>query len=111
MRQVAVVGVGMTRFGKFPETPVESFGRQAVWEALADAGLSAKDVEVAYLGNLTERRETGHMTCVAQQILRGVGMTGIPITRVENACASGSTAFREAWMAVASGFYDEMLTA
>ena len=106
MRQVAVVGVGMTRFGKFPETPVESFGRQAVWEALADAGLSAKDVEVAYLGNLTERRETGPMTCVAQQILRGVGITGIPITRVENACASGSTAFREAWMAVASGFYD-----
>jgi len=106
MRPVVVAGVGMTQFGKFPETPVESFGRQATWDALKDAGLKPKDIQVAYLGNLTERRETGNMTCVAQNVLRGVGIVGIPITRVENACASGSTAFREAWMAVASGMYD-----
>jgi acetyl-CoA acetyltransferase len=106
MRQVVVIGVGMTKFGKFPEIPVEQMGREAVWEAMKDAGMSPKDIQVAYLGNLTERRETGFISCVAQEILRGVGIRGIPVTRVENACASGSTAFREAWMAVGSGLYD-----
>jgi acetyl-CoA acetyltransferase len=96
----------MTKFGKFPEIPVEQMGREAVWEAMKDAGMSPKDIQVAYLGNLTERRETGFISCVAQEILRGVGIRGIPVTRVENACASGSTAFREAWMAVGSGLYD-----
>ncbi len=106
MRNVVVIGVGMTKFGKFPEVPIEVLGREAAWEAMKDAGLGPKDIQVAYLGNLTESRETGHVSCVAQEILRGVGIRAIPITRVENACASGSTAFREAWMAVASGFYD-----
>jgi len=106
MRTVVVIGVGMTKFGKFPEIPVEQMGREAVWEAMKDAGMSPKDIQVAYLGNLTERRETGFISCVAQEILRGVGIRGIPVTRVENACASGSTAFREAWMAVGSGLYD-----
>jgi acetyl-CoA acetyltransferase len=106
MRQVVVIGVGMTKFGKFPETPIEVLGREAAWDALKDAGVGPKDIQVAYVGNLTESRETGHISCVAQEILRGVGIRAIPITRVENACASGSTAFREAYMAVASGFYD-----
>lgn len=106
MRKVIVIGVGMTKFGKFPEMPVEQLGREAAWEAMKDAGLGPKDIQVAYLGNLTESRETGHISCVAQEILRGVGIRGIPVTRVENACASGSTAFREAWMAVGSGLYD-----
>jgi acetyl-CoA acetyltransferase len=106
MRNVVVIGVGMTKFGKFPETPIEVLGRQAAWDAMKDAGMGPKDIQVAYVGNLTERRETGHISCVGQEILRGVGIRSIPITRVENACASGSTAFREAYMAVASGFYD-----
>ncbi|MBI5966769.1 MAG: thiolase family protein [Deltaproteobacteria bacterium] len=106
MRNVVVIGVGMTKFGKFPEMTVEQLGRVAAWEAIKDAGMSPKDIQVVYLGNLTERRETGHISCVAQEILRGVGIRGIPVTRVENACASGSTAFREAWMAVGCGLYD-----
>ncbi len=106
MRKVVVIGVGMTKFGKFPEIPVEQFGREAVRDALKDAGIGPRDIQVAYFGNLTERKETGFVSCAAQEILRGVGVRGIPITRVENACASGSTAFREAYMAVASGFYD-----
>lgn len=106
MRKVVVIGVGMTKFGKFPEMTVEQLGREAAWEAMKDAGVSPKDIQVAYLGNLTEGRETGHNSCVAQEILLGVGIRGIPVTRVENACSSGSTAFREAWMAVGSGLYD-----
>ena len=106
MRKVVVIGVGMTKFGKFPEIPVEQLGREAAGEAMKDAGVNPKDIQIAYLGNLTERRETGFISCAAQEILRGVGVRGVPVTRVENACASGSTAFREAWMAVASGLYD-----
>jgi acetyl-CoA acetyltransferase len=106
VRKVVAIGVGMTKFGKFPDLSVEQLGRDAVWAAMKDAGFLPKDIQVAYLGNLTESRETGHISCVAQEILRGVGIRGIPTTRVENACASGSTAIREAWMAVGSGLYD-----
>jgi acetyl-CoA acetyltransferase len=106
VRKVLAIGVGMTKFGKFPDLSVEQLGRDAVWAAMKDAGFRPKDIQVAYLGNLTESRETGHISCVAQEILRGVGIRGIPTTRVENACASGSTAIREAWMAVGSGLYD-----
>ncbi|MCX5913422.1 MAG: thiolase family protein [Deltaproteobacteria bacterium] len=106
MRKVLAIGVGMTKFGKFPDLSVEQLGRDAVWAAMKDAGFRPKDIQVAYLGNLTESRETGHISCVAQEILRGVGIRGIPTTRVENACASGSTAIREAWLAVGSGLYD-----
>jgi len=111
MRNVVVIGVGMTKFGKFPELMVEQLGREAAWEAMKDAGIRPQDIQVAYLGNLTESRETGHNSCAAQEILRGVGIRGIPVTRVENACASGSTAFREAWMAVGSGLYDIAMAA
>jgi acetyl-CoA acetyltransferase len=106
VRKVVVIGVGMTKFGKFPEMTVEQLGREAAWEAMKDAGVGPREMQVAYLGNLTEGRETGHNSCVAQEILLGVGIRGIPVTRVENACSSGSTAFREAWMAVGSGLYD-----
>ena len=106
MRKVVAIGVGMTKFGKFPDLSVEQLGRDSVWAALKDAGVRPRDIQVAYVGNLTESRETGHISCVAQEILRGVGIRGIPTTRVENACASGSTAVREAWMAVGSGLYD-----
>jgi acetyl-CoA acetyltransferase len=106
MRNVAVLGVGMTKFGKFPELTVEQLGREAAMAALKDAGMQPRDVQVAYVGNLTERKETGYVSCVAQSILLGTGIKGIPVTRVENACCSGSTAFREAWMAIGSGLYD-----
>lgn len=106
MRKVLAIGVGMTNFGRFPALSVEQLGRDAVWAAMKDAGIRPQDIQVAYLGNLTESRETGHISCVAQEILRVVGIRGIPTTRVENACASGSTAIREAWMAVGSGLYD-----
>ncbi len=106
MRKVVVAGVGMTKFGKFPEIPVTDLGREAVRDALKDAGLKPNHIKTAYLGNVTESRESGYVSCVAQEILRGVGIVGVPVTKVENACASGSTAFREAWIAVGSGLYD-----
>lgn len=106
MRKVVVVGAGMTVFGKFPEKTIEELGSSAVRDALADAGMKPKDIEVAYCGNLTESRFTGHLSCLGQTILRLNGINKIPIMRVEDACASGLCALREAWVMVGSGMYD-----
>lgn len=109
MREVAVIGVGMTKFGRFPEVSPRDMGREAVWKAIQDAGISPKDIEVAYCGNAVMGSITGQTCCLGQIALKEVGITGIPITNIENACASGSSAFREAWIAVASGLYDMAL--
>ena len=109
MREVAVIGVGMTPFGKSIETPIKELGRRAVWDALQDAQISPKDIEIAYCGNACLGVITGQTMVLGQIILKEVGIGGIPITNVENACASGSSAFREAWVAVASGMYDVAL--
>jgi len=106
MRDVAVVGVGMTHFGKFLETSIKDLGRTATWEAFKDAGVSPKDIQIAYVGNACSGAITGQSMVLGQIILKEVGIRNIPITNVENACASGSSAFREAWIAVASGMYD-----
>ncbi len=104
MREVAVVGVGMTQFGKHTET-IREMGEEALWAALQDAGMSPKDVQVAYAGNALGRI-SGQEMISGQMVLREVGITGIPITRIEDACASASFAFRESWLAVASGLFD-----
>ncbi len=106
MREVAVIGVGMTRFGKFLETPIKVLGRMATWDAFKDAGVSPKYIQIAYVGNACLGAITGQYMVLGQIILKEVGIRHIPITNVENACASGSSAFREAWIAVASGMYE-----
>lgn len=103
MRRVAVAGVGMTTFGKQPERSVEDLGREAVLAALHDAGLAPDRLEAAYCGNAVGGGSVG------QRILHGLGITGLPVVNIENACASGSTAFREGWLMVAAGIYDVAL--
>lgn len=105
MREVAVLGVGMTRFGRFPQSRLRDLGREACWEAIKDAGISPQQVEAGYCGNALGgylQREFG----IGQSVLWEVGIRGIPIINIENACASGSSAFREAWIAIAAGLYD-----
>ena len=104
MRDVFVVGVGMIKFGRFKDRSVEHLGAEAALLALKDAGLTIKDIELFASGNLLQ---AGAM--VGQRIMQHLGQTGIPIVNVANACATGSTAFREAYMAVASGAYDVTL--
>ena len=101
MRDVYVAGVAMIRFGRYPERDVPDLGAEAVLLALKDAGLSIKDVELMAAGCVFQAN-----AMVGQRILHAVGQTGIPVVNVANACATGSTAFREAWMAVASGAHD-----
>jgi benzoylsuccinyl-CoA thiolase BbsB subunit len=100
MREVVVIGVGQSAFGKFPEKSAISLGREAVMAALEDSGVRPKDVQVAYASRLYDGSTT------AQAILKEVGITGLEMVNVENACGGGSTAFRGVWKEIADGHYD-----
>jgi acetyl-CoA acetyltransferase len=103
MRDVAVIGVGMTRIGKFPDRMLSAMGREAVLLAIKDAGVPPKEIQAAYSGTLLGGSLLG------QRIFKDLGMTGIPISNMENACSSGSSAMREGWLGVASGLYDMVI--
>ena len=106
MRDVAVLGVGMTKFGKFMDKSLKDLGRAACWDAIRDSGIDPKAIESAYVANAIGGVITGQTMVAGEVILREVGITGIPVVNCENACASGSTALREAWMAIRAGYYD-----
>ena len=101
MRDVAVVGANMLKFGRYPDKDVIQLASEAAIGALKDAGISIKDVELVASGNLYQSN-----AMVGQRIMKEIGATGVPVINVSNACATGSTAFREAYYAVASGAYD-----
>ncbi|MBE7519759.1 MAG: thiolase family protein [Thermoflexaceae bacterium] len=100
MREVAIIGVSMIKFGRYPDRDFSQLAAQAGLDALKDAGAQMKDIEALYSGNLYTTSGSG------QRILQQMGQTGIPVVNVANACATGSTALREAFFAVASGAYD-----
>jgi acetyl-CoA acetyltransferase len=106
-----VLGVGATPFRKQPERTLAAVGADAVVAAIKDAGIEKSQVQAAVCGNVQFGGGAG------QTVLRSLGMTGLPVTNVENACASGGSAFREAlawveagWVDVALAFGVEMLT-
>jgi len=105
MRKVAVVGVGMTKFsGRQDKTAVELFS-EAAMDAITESNLKPKDIQAMYIGNcLSDFAEgQGQPQAFAAEV---IGASNIPANRNEGACASGSVAFRDAYMWVASGFYD-----
>jgi acetyl-CoA C-acetyltransferase len=105
MRKVAVLGVGMTKFsGKQDKTAVELFS-EAAMDAIIESNVSPKDIQAMYIGNcLSDFAEgQGQPQAFAAEV---IGASNIPANRNEGACASGSAAFRDAYLWVASGFYD-----
>ena len=109
MRKVAVVGAGMTKFGKHIDRNLKDLGREAVEAAMKEAGVGIPNIEAAIVGNATAGLITGQEMIRAQVILRDMGFGDIPMINTENACASSSTAFHLAWLYVASGMYDCVL--
>lgn len=109
MRDVAIVGVGMTRFGKFLEKTNKDLVREAVEAALLDAGAAKPDIQAAYVGNSMAGLLTGQEAIRGQVTLAAMGIDTIPIINVDNACASSSTALHLGWVGVASGQYDCVL--
>jgi acetyl-CoA acetyltransferase len=101
---VYVIGIDMIRFGRFDDATPPLLAAKATLMALDDvgAGLSIKDMQAVYSGNLGE-------TMVGQRMLQLIGQTGVPVVNVTNACATGATAFREAWMSIKAGVYDLVL--
>lgn len=104
MRDVFVLGVGMIKFGRYRDKDVHELAGEAALLALNDAGMSINDIELLASGNLFQS-----MNMIGQRIMQQIGQTGIPVVNVSNACATGSTAFREAYFAVGSGEYDVAL--
>ena len=109
MRQVALVGAGMTRFGKHVDRSMKDLAREAIEGALQSAGVETGEIEAAAVGNAVAGLITGQECIRGQVVLRELGIGGIPVINTENACASASTAFHLAWLYVASGMYDVVL--
>jgi benzoylsuccinyl-CoA thiolase BbsB subunit len=93
----------MIRFGKYPQATLADLARPAVLAALADAGVERRSVQAAFCGTALGGMLAG------QRVLKTLGLTGLPVVNVENACSSSAAAFREAWAAIASGQYDVAL--
>ena len=101
MTDVYIVGVDMIKFGRFPDRTVPQIGAEAALLALDDCGLTIQDMQALYCGNLGQASGM-----VGQRLLQEIGQTGMPVVNVANACATGATAFREAWTAIKAGLYD-----
>lgn len=109
MQDVYILGVGMTRFGKYLDTSMKTLGGEAIDHALDEAHVGKADLQAAFVGNAMAGLITGQECIRGQVVLRANGIGDIPVVNVENACASSSTASHLAWMAVASGLYDCVL--
>jgi len=108
MRDVFIGGVGMTIFGKHPDRSLRDLGREACLNTIRESGINPKEIEAGYCGNALAPVLQGE-TGVGQNVFWEIGINSVPIVNVENACASGSTALREGWMAVAGGFYNMVI--
>ena len=104
MSDVYVIGVDMIKFGRFPDRTVPQIGAEAALMALDDAGLKIGDMQALYCGNLGQAN-----AMVGQRILQEIGQTGVGVVNCANACATGATAFREAWMSIKAGVNDVVL--
>jgi acetyl-CoA acetyltransferase len=103
MRRVAVVGVGLHPYGKWREKKPKELARTAIEGALESARLEWSDVQSAWCGHTSLGMTAG------ARLFASMGQTGLSITNVENASATGSYAFRGAWLEVASGEFDVAL--
>jgi len=96
-----ILGIHMTKFGKYPDLDTVDLASQAALAALADGGVTMNDIGVLAAGCLMASNAG-----IGQQLQKQIGQTGIPVYNVANACATGATALRTAIMAVKSGEVD-----
>jgi len=101
MNDVFVVGAYMVPFGRYPDRLPAQLGGEAALGALDDADLTVRDVDVVYTGSTFTAQSS-----MGQKILKEIGQTGVPCVNVSNACASGATAVREAFVGIKSRLYD-----
>ena len=107
--EVNIVGAGTTRFGRHPDADMRSLAEAATRAALDDAGLSPADVGMVVFGNAVDGVLHGQEMVRGEVALRHAGFRGVPVLNVENACASSSSAFHVACLAVRAGAVDVAL--
>jgi acetyl-CoA acetyltransferase len=90
----------MTKFARYEDKESYDLGREAIIKALDDADMEWKNIQAAFCGSVYQGTASGHKA-VSQ-----IGLTGIPIVNIENACSSSGSAFRLAYQSIAAGFYD-----
>ena len=103
---VWIIGVGMIKFGKFLQRSIKDMTGQVINEVLKDCGLSRENIQAAWFSNSSWGIYSFQHCIRGQVALTANGIQAIPITNVENACASGSTALHGAWTAIKAGIYD-----
>ena len=106
---VYIVGVGMIRFNKYPEKTIKQMTAEAVEALFQDVSVDKKDIQAAWFSDSGWGMSQGQHCIRGQVALAPLGIQGLPITNVENACAGASTALRGAWMSVKAGLYDLVL--
>jgi acetyl-CoA acyltransferase len=105
----AIVGVGLTRFGRFRDQSLSQLAGQAISAALADAGMEPAEVQAAFVANSMASVTTGQVAIVGQAVLRPLGYSSIPVYNIDNACAASSSALDLAVQAVESGRFEVVL--
>jgi acetyl-CoA acyltransferase len=106
---VYILGTGMIRFNKYPEKTIKDMTAEAMAELFRDVAVDKKDIQAAWFSNAGWGIYDGQHCIRGQVALAPLGIQGLPITNVENACAGGATALHSAWMAVKAGLYDVVL--
>jgi acetyl-CoA C-acetyltransferase len=107
MRDVAVIGVGLTKFGELWDQSFRQLIAEAGSKAILDAKIEGKDIDALYVGSMSSGRfvDQEHIGALVAEV-SGFSQLHVPATRVEAACASGGVAVREGYLSIASGVND-----
>jgi len=106
VRPVVIVGVGVTKCGKFLDVSLGDLAVEAVWGAIKDTDIDPKAIQLAYVANTMAFPVTGGGGTLGEKVLAHCGFGGMPVVNVENSCCGGTTALRGAFLEVASGNCD-----
>ncbi|BAL24243.1 thiolase family protein [Azoarcus sp. KH32C] len=109
MGNIYIAGIAMTVFGRHLERTLEDLAREALQGALKDAGCAADDLGIAFYAGMTNGPLQGQIAIPGQVVLSKIGIASIPIFNIENACASGSSAFHLAIQSLRAGSADVAL--
>ncbi len=109
MSNIYIAGIAMTVFGRHPDRALDDLSREALQGALKDAGCNTSDIGAAYYGSVTNGPLQGQITIPGQVIFSKIGIEGIPVINVENACATGSSAVNLAVQSLRAGTTDVAL--
>ena len=104
-----IAGIGMTSFGNHLDTTLKVLAGQAIQAALNDAGMDRYMLQAAWMANAAASVIQGQVMIPGEVVLRNMGIGRIPVINVENACASGATAFQQASAMISAGLYDVAL--